>query len=361
MQNVLNFGAGPAAIPPAVIHKIHQELFDWQGTGLSILEIGHRTAEYTKFMEKLEASVRRILAVPEHFAVLFLPAGAQVQFAMVAMNLSNGFSLANYVETGHWSSAAMHEAEKYIPVYQVASGQAQRFRAIPDIANWEIAPHAAYLHFTDNETIGGLEFPAIPEVGDMVLVSDMSSNLFSRPIDFSKLGCIYACAQKNFGVAGMSIVMVRRDLLDRALPQTPAVFHYATQDKNHSLLATPPIFACYVASLVFDWIEGQGGVAEMQAQCAKKSRLLYDYLDASDFYYNPVTLAHRSRVNIPFTLPTAELESQFFLAARQAGLMYLEGHRSVGGARASLYNAIMLEDVERLIEFLRHFALTHPV
>ncbi|KTD36328.1 phosphoserine aminotransferase [Legionella nautarum] len=355
-NKVINFSAGPSAIPNSVIQTIHDELFNWRNTGVSILEIGHRTHQFADLGEKLEDSVRRILQVPSHFSILFLPGGAQIQFAMIAMNLVRGFTCVNYVETGYWSTMAMNEARKYAQVHLAASSAQQKFTTIPDITTWNIEQNAAFLHFTDNETIGGVEFQHIPDIDDMILVSDMSSNLFSRPIDFTRLGCIYACAQKNMGIAGVSLVIIRQDLLDRALPETPAVFHYATQNKNHSLTCTPPTFAFYVASLMLDWLEAEGGIEVMMERSRLKSQILYNYLDESNAYHNPIAPQYRSRLNIPFTLNDAQREASFFQAAEQHGLLYLQGHRSVGGARASIYNAISYDDVLQLIDFLRFFA-----
>ncbi len=359
MHTPINFNAGPAAVPAQVLDIIHRDLFNWNNTGVSILSIGHRTPQFSELGERLEASVRHLLHVPNDFAVLFLPGGAQIQFAMVAMNLTRGFQCANYIETGYWSGMAIKEAQKYTQVHLAASGKEQQFTIIPVEETWNLQPNAAFVHFTDNETIGGIEFPDIPHVSDMILVSDMSSNIFSRPIDFSRLGCIYACAQKNFGIAGMSLVIVRRDLLDRALPETPAVFNYALQDKNHSLLATPTAFAWYVASLICDWMAQEGGIAEMEKRSLAKSQLLYACIDQSNFYHNSVLPHYRSRMNVPFLLPNSHLEDEFFLSAKKEGLLYLEGHRSVGGARASIYNALSFKDVVRLTEFLNYFATTH--
>ncbi|MCW8444389.1 3-phosphoserine/phosphohydroxythreonine transaminase [Fluoribacter gormanii] len=356
MYSPINFNAGPATLPVQVLDIIHKDLFNWNNTGVSILTIGHRTSQFAELGERLEASVRRLLHVPDDFTVLFLPGGAQIQFAMIPMNLTRGFQSANYIETGYWSAMAIKEAQKYTQVRLAASSKDQQFTIIPPEETWELRQDAAFLHFTDNETIGGVEFPEVPQVGDMVLVSDMSSNIFSKPIDFNRLGCIYACAQKNFGIAGMSLVIVRRDLLDRALPETPAVFNYAMQDKNHSLLATPTTFAWYVASLICDWVEQEGGVAEMEKRSLVKAKLLYTCIDQSNFYHNSISALYRSRMNVPFLLPNQRLEEEFFLSAKKAGLLYLEGHRSVGGARASIYNAISLKDVERLTEFLNSFA-----
>lgn len=356
MTKSINFGAGPSALPRSTLDTIHKELFNWQNTGLSILETGHRTPVFNELAEKLEASVRRILKVPNHFAILFLPGGAQVQFAMAVMNLVKGFHTANYVETGHWSALAMKEGQKYIKIHCAASSRSQNFSIIPRVNSWDVVDNAAFLHFTDNETIGGVEFASIPQLSEIPLVSDMSSNIFSRPIDFNYLGCIYACAQKNLGIAGMSLVIVRRDLLDRALPETPSVFHYARQETHKSLYSTPTTFAWYLASLILDWLEKEGGVEHMAKQNLKKSQLLYNYIDSSEFYCNSIETNCRSRMNVPFRLINSELEMDFFKEAKEQGLFNLPGHRTVGGARASLYNAISVKDVELLIEFMKYFA-----
>lgn len=352
----INFNAGPAAIPQSVLNTIQDKLLNWENTGISILETSHRSPEFLALGEELEASVRRILKVPDDFAVLFLPGGAQIQFAIATMNLVGGFRHANYVETGYWSTMAIKEAQKYTSVHIAASSKEQHFTTIPELSTWKMHKQAAFLHFTDNETIGGVEFPFIPEIDNTVLVSDMSSNIFSRPIDFSRIGCVYASAQKNLGIAGMCLVMIHQDLLDRALPETPAVFHYATQDKNRSLLATPPTFAWYVAKLVLDWIEEEGGIEQMAQRNYYKAQLLYDYIDSSQSYHNPVELRYRSRMNVPFTLKNSHQEEAFFKEAKVLGLLNLQGHRSIGGMRASIYNAISLSDVTRLIEFLKFFA-----
>lgn len=353
----INFNAGPSAIPTHVMNTIAAELLNWQSTGVSILELGHRTPEFSALNEKLERSLRCILKVPDHFSVLFLPGGAQVQFSTLVMNLIRGFKCANYVETGHWSSIAMKEAQRYTEVHVVASSADQKFLTIPDLSVWDVKPQAAFLHFTDNETIGGVEFQSIPAIDQMVLVSDMSSNVFTRPIDFERIGCVYACAQKNLGIAGMTLVIVRHDLLDRALPETPSVLNYAKQTQYKSLLSTPPTFAFYVASLILDWIEAEGGVDVLAERNAEKSKLLYACIDSHSLYHNGVDKAYRSRMNVPFFLRDKEKEADFFAQAKQQGLLYLEGHRAVGGVRASLYNAITLEQVRHLTGFLDAFAL----
>ncbi|KTC71513.1 phosphoserine aminotransferase [Legionella birminghamensis] len=353
---MINFGAGPAKLPEPVLHHIQNNFFNWQNTGVSILELGHRTVEFASLGERLEALVRRLLKVPNDFSILFLPGGAQIQFAMVAMNLLGHAKTVNYLETGHWSASAIKEAKKYAEVHIAASSREQQFRTIPDRETWDINPQGAYLHFTDNETIGGLEFNNIPAVNEMMLVSDMSSNLFSRPIDFARIGAVYACAQKNLGIAGMSVVIVRNDLLDQALPSTPDVFNYRVQRKNNSMLCTPTTFAWYVAVLVLEWLEQQGGVEAIARVNNEKARRLYDYLDNNGFYENFIDPRYRSRMNVPFILKNAELEKAFFKAAEENGLLYLQGHRSVGGARASIYNAMTLEEVNQLIQFLKQFA-----
>jgi len=355
-NSVINFGAGPAKLPQVVLEKIHDHFLKWQNTGVSILELGHRTPEFAALGEKIETSIRTLLRVPNDYAVLLLPGGAQIQFAMLPMNLLADHQTLNYVETGYWSTMAIKEAQKYAKINLAASSKDDHFRTIPAIESWKIDPSAAYLHFTDNETIGGVEFPQVPAVDNMILVSDMSSNIFSRPIDFSRLGLIYACAQKNLGIAGMCLVIVRKDLLGKAMAQTPAVFNYDVESQQDSMQATPTTFAWYVASLMLDWIEEQGGVIEMNQRSLQKSQLLYDYLDGSELYRNEVDAKYRSRMKIPFTLRDASLEKKLFQQAHEEGLLYLQGHRSVGGARASLYNAMTVLEVEKLVEFLAAFA-----
>ncbi len=358
-DTMTNFGAGPAKLPLPVLQKIEENLYNWQNTGLSILEIGHRSKPFQALVDKMVSSVRRILSVPNDYAILFLPSGAQTQFAMCNLNLLGTHKTVNYLETGHWSKKAISEAQKYAHVHIVASSANQQFNQIPNEDSWDIHPDGAFLHFTDNETIGGLEFPFKPNGNGQFLVSDMSSNLFSRPIDFQDYGCIYACAQKNFGIAGMSLVIIREDLFDRASPQTPAVFDYNQQWQNNSLLATPPTFAFYVASLMFDWIEENGGVETFARLSMQKSQLLYDCIDQSGLYHNPVDSRYRSRMNVPFILTQEALTEDFLQRATKAGFANLKGHRSVGGARASIYNAITLDEVESLVAFMQQYEQDH--
>ncbi len=354
-DSIINFGPGPSKLPKQVIRQLEKSFFNWQKTGLSILEVGHRSKAFQALVDKMIASVKRLLKIPYHFAILFLPAGAQNQFAVCNMNLIGGHATVNYIETGYWSKKAISEAKKYSNVHIAASGVSRNFCDIPEPATWDIDEDGAFLHFTDNETIDGLEFPFKPDGKGLYLVSDMSSNLFSRPIDFEHYGCIYACAQKNFGIAGMSLVIVRESLLDRAHPQTPASFNYQLQWQNNSLLATPPTFAFYVTSLMLDWTEENGGVNAFAKLSKLKSQLLYDYIDQSYFYINPINKQYRSRMNVPFTLANTSLTEDFLQQANTAGLVNLKGHRSVGGVRASIYNATHLSEVERLVDFMHQY------
>jgi phosphoserine aminotransferase len=353
---LINFGAGPAKLPVEVVVKIKEELMNWNNTGLSILEIGHRTNVFVELIDNLKALVKRLLKVPDHFSILFMPGGGQVQFAVTAMNLTRGFRCANFVETGYWSNHAATEAKKFTDVHIAASGEKNQFLAIPSLDMWKIKKNGAYLHFTDNETINGLEYSNTPDIAGMPLVSDMSSNIFSRFIDFGRVGCVYACAQKNLGIPGMSIVIVREDLLDRAIKQIPEVYSYAAQHKNNSLVATPPTFVIYVAYLVLQWLDQQGGVEAMSQLNQQKAEKVYQLIDNSSFYVNQVAKKDRSRMNIPFRTKDDELEKHFLHAAAQKGLVNLEGHRSMGGMRASLYNSISLDEVDRLVSFMREFA-----
>lgn len=355
----VNFGPGPAKLPDSVIHQIQKDIVNWENTGLSILEVGHRSAEFKALIAKIQADVKRLLAVPDEFAIIFLPAGAQNQFAIVNMNLIGQHKTVNYLDTGYWSKKAISEAKKYAEVNIVASGSENHYHTIPDQSQWTIDKKAAFLHYTDNETIGGLEFPSPPVVDNMLLVSDMSSNIFSRPFDFSPFACLYACAQKNMGIAGMSLVIVRKDLLNQAHPLTPNVFNYTMQYENDSSLCTPPVFAFYVSSLMFDWIDEQGGVEVLDERNKEKSSLLYEFIDQSKLYHNPIAQDGRSRMNVPFTLSDEALDSVFLSEAKKNGLLNLKGHRSVGGMRASIYNAMHLNEIKRLLEFMEKFERQH--
>jgi phosphoserine aminotransferase len=359
MGRVYNFSAGPAVLPEEVLVRARDELLDWRASGMSVMEMSHRGKEFVSIARKAEADLRDLMAIPAHYKVLFLQGGATAQFAAVPMNLLRGKRKADYVNTGHWAKRAMAEARKYCEVHVAASAEDRNFSYVPPQDRWSLSPDAAYVHITSNETIGGVEYHWIPDTGDVPLVADASSHILSRPIDVTRFGLIYAGAQKNIGPAGLTIVIVREDLIGSALPITPSIFDYKVQADNESMLNTPPTFAIYIAGLVFEWIKDKGGLAAMERINAEKARLLYDFLDASDFYATPVAKADRSRMNVPFTLRNPALDEEFLRQAKERGLVQLKGHRSVGGMRASIYNAMPIEGVQRLVEFMREFAHKH--
>jgi len=355
MSRPYNFSAGPAMLPEAVLQRARDEMLDWQGSGMSVMEMSHRGKEYMSIAEQAEATLREIMGIPANYKVLFLQGGASAQFAMVPMNLLRGKKGADYVNTGAWSKKAIAEAKRYGEVNVVASSEADGFNSVPAFTSWQMNPEAAYLHYTPNETIGGVEFSWIPETGDVPLVADMSSTILSRPIDVSKFGLIYAGAQKNVGPAGLTLVIVREDLIGETLPGTPTMFDYAVHAENDSMYNTPPTYAWYLAGLVFEWIREQGGLPAMAEINRRKADKLYAAIDNSPFYANPVEPASRSWMNVPFTLADPSLDAQFLSEAREIGLLTLKGHRSVGGMRASIYNAMPEAGVDRLVEFMADF------
>ncbi|MDQ2695328.1 MAG: 3-phosphoserine/phosphohydroxythreonine transaminase [Pseudomonadota bacterium] len=355
MSRPYNFSAGPAVLPEAVLEQVQAQLLDWQGSGLSVMEMSHRSQEFIAIASQAEADLRQLLAVPDHYKVLFLQGGATSQFAMVPLNLLRGGERADYVNTGIWSTKAIAEARRYCRVNVAASAEEQGFTTVPPRETWRCDPQAAYLHCTPNETINGVEFPFIPQ-SDAPLVADMSSTLLSRPLDVTRFGLIYAGAQKNIGPAGLTLVIVREDLLGQALPFTPAMLDYRTHAAAGSMYNTPPTFAWYVAGLVFQWLKAQGGLAAMGERNRRKAQALYAAIDGSGFYKNPIDPACRSWMNVPFTLPDESLEKPFLAEAKAAGLVTLAGHRSVGGLRASLYNAMPEAGVQALIGFMADFA-----
>ncbi|OGO90985.1 MAG: phosphoserine transaminase [Coxiella sp. RIFCSPHIGHO2_12_FULL_42_15] len=355
MTRVYNFSAGPAQLPDEVLLQIRDELFDWQGTGMSVMEMPHRGDIFDGIAKTAEQDLRDLLAIPSHYKVLFLHGGGRSQFAMVPLNL--GFQAANltYLETGTWSQLAVEEAKRFGHVHVAASSSENHYTDIPARSQWSVPEDSAYLHYTDNETIHGIEFSLPPNV-NMPLVSDMSSNLLSKPIDVNQFGIIYACAQKNLGIAGITIVIIRDDLLQRTVfPHTPSMFHYALHAEQHSFLNTPPTFSWYVSGLVFKWIKQQGGVAEMEQRRKARAEKLYAFIDHSEFYFNPVKRHCRSCMNVPFILSNPDLNAKFLTEAEKAGLVNLKGHRLVGGMRASMYNAMPLQGVDALIEFMHAF------
>ncbi len=360
MTRSYNFCAGPAALPEAVLETARDDMLDWHGTGLSLMEMSHRSPEVVGVAERAERTLRELLAIPDDYAVLFLQGGASTQFSAVPINLLDGKSTVDYVNTGQWSKKAIAEAKRYASVNVAASSEDTNFSTIPPRDSWQLSSDAAYLHYTPNETIGGVEYFWTPQV-DVPLVADMSSTILSRPIDVADFGVIYAGAQKNIGPAGLTLVVVRRDLLGAADASCPAMLNWKTAADNDSMYNTPPTFALYLAALVFDWLKDQGGLQAMEVLNRRKAGKLYAAIDDSPFYANPVEIASRSLMNIPFTLADAELDKVFLQQADAAGLLNLKGHRSVGGMRASLYNAVSEEAVDALIAFMQDFEKAHQV
>ena len=358
-MRVFNFSAGPAVLPEDVLSKAAAEMLDWHGSGMSVMEMSHRGKEFIAIAAKAEADFRTLLAVPKNYKVLFLQGGAIAENAIVPMNLLGGKTAADYVNTGEWSKKSIKEAKKYCKVNVAASSEDANFSYVPAQAAWRLDPAAAYVHVCTNETIGGVEYHWTPDTGDVPLVADMSSHILSRPVDVAKYGVIYAGAQKNMGPAGLTVVVVRDDLLDRALPITPSVFHWKEQAEAESMLNTPPTYAVYVAGLVFEWLLAQGGVAAIEKKNVAKSQLLYDYLDTTGFYTNPVKREDRSRMNVPFKLRDESLDGPFLKGAEERGMLQLKGHRSVGGMRASIYNAMPVEGVQALVGYMKDFERRH--
>ncbi len=359
MSRIFNFSAGPAMLPEVVLERAQSEMLDWHGTGMSVMEMSHRGKEFLSIADKAESDLRALLSIPDNYRVLFLQGGASGQFAGVPMNLLGDKRIADYINTGAWSKKAIAEAKKYAQVNVAASSEAENFTTVPAQDQWQLSDDAAYVHITSNETIGGVEYPFTPDTGDRPLVADMSSTLLSRPIDVMRYGVIYAGAQKNIGPAGLTIVIVRDDLIGHARVETPSVIDYRVQAEAGSMSNTPPTYSWYIAGLVFQWIRQQGGLASMSALNQRKAESLYAAIDASDFYQNPVDPNCRSWMNVPFTLADDTLDKTFLEGAEQAGLMFLKGHRSVGGMRASLYNAMPEEGVRALIDYMHIFEQQH--
>jgi phosphoserine aminotransferase len=358
-MHVYNFSAGPAVLPREVLERAAAEMHDWHGSGMSVMEMSHRGPEFISIAKKAEADLRSLLSVPDSYAVLFLQGGAIGENAIVPMNLLGDKKAIDFVDTGAWSQRTMQEAKKYAQVNVAASSADRKYTYVPKRETWKLSPDAAYVHLCTNETIGGVEYHSVPNTGSLPIVADASSHILSRPIDVSKYGVIYGGAQKNAGPAGLTLVIVRRDLLDRALPITPSAFHWKEQMENDSMVNTPPTYAVYIAGLVFEWLAAQGGLAAIEQKNIAKAKLLYDTIDASRFYSNPVAREDRSRMNIPFRLKDEALDGAFLKGAQERGLIQLKGHRSVGGMRASIYNAMPLEGVRALVDFMREFERKH--
>ena len=356
-MRVFNFSAGPAALPESVLQRAAEEMLDWHGSGMSVMEMSHRGKDFTTILEKAMTDFRHLLNIPANYQVLFLQGGALAMNALIPMNLLGNKTSADYVNTGEWSKKSIQEAGKYCKANVIASSEDRRFTYVPAQDTWKPDPQAAYLHICTNETIGGVEYFWVPEMGEVPLVADMSSHILSRPIDVSRYGVIYGGAQKNIGPAGLTFVIVRDDLLDRALPITPSVFHWQAQAAAASMLNTPPTYSIYIAGLVFEWLLDQGGLGVIEQINRTKAQRLYDFIDRSDFYRNPVEPACRSRMNVPFFLQDERLNDAFLQGAEANGLVQLKGHRVVGGMRASIYNAMPIEGVEALIAYMQDFQL----
>jgi phosphoserine aminotransferase len=363
MTRVYNFSAGPAVLPEPVLQQAAAEMLDWQGSGLSVMEMSHRGPQFMRIMDDALSRFRALLAVPSNYRVLFMQGGALGSNAIVPMNLLGPTPRADasidFIDTGEWSKKTIAEARRYARVNVAASAAESGYTTIPDRSTWRLDPQAAYVHICANETIGGVEYHHTPEVGSVPLVADASSTILSRPLEVSKYGLIYGGAQKNIGPAGLTIVIVREDLIGRALPITPSAFDFKTIDANGSMYNTPPTYAIYIAGLVFRWLEDQGGLAAMATRNAAKATLLYDTIDASGLYRAPVVPAARSRMNVPFRLRDDKLDAAFLKGADERGLVQLKGHRAVGGMRASIYNAMPIEGVQALVAYLKDFEARH--
>ncbi|MGB4811085.1 MAG: 3-phosphoserine/phosphohydroxythreonine transaminase [Methylophilaceae bacterium] len=358
MKKIYNFSAGPAVLPQPVLARAQAEMLDWHGSGMSVMEMSHRGKEFLSILAKTEADFRQLLKVPNNYKVLFLQGGAIAENAAIPMNLLDGKS-ADYAITGGWSKRSVDDARAYGTINVVTSTEAEKFTHVPDFSTWNLNKDAAYLHICTNETLQGVEFLALPNTHDVPIVADMSSHIMSRPIDVSQFGVIYAGAQKNIGPAGLCIVVVRDDLLGKASPLTPSVFNWKIQSENQSMINTPPTYSIYIAGLVFEWLLAQGGVEAIEKVNIAKAKLLYDAIDDSNFYVNHVAIKNRSRMNVPFFLKDESSNDAFLKGAQARGLLQLKGHRSVGGMRASVYNAMPVEGVQALVTYMQAFEKSH--
>ena len=357
-MRVFNFSAGPAVLPEPVLQQAAAEMLDWHGSGMSVMEMSHRGKEFISIADEAEATLRTLLAIPSDYKVLFLQGGAIGENAIVPMNLLGERTTADYINTGEWSKKSIKEAKKYCAVNIAASAEDKDFTYVPPQSAWELSRNPAYVHVCTNETIAGVEYQWTPDTGSIPLVADMSSHVLSRPVDVAKYGVIYGGAQKNMGPAGLTLVIVREDLLDRALPITPSAFNWKEQAAADSMLNTPPTYAIYIAGLVFQWLIAQGGLAAIERRNIAKAALLYDYLDQTSFYRNAVRREDRSRMNVTFRLADQSQDEAFLKGAAQRGMVQLKGHRAVGGMRASIYNAMPLEGVQALVAYMRDFEQT---
>lgn len=355
MTRVYNFGAGPAILPEEILKQAQEELLNWRGTGMSIVETSVRAPSFMEMLAEAEQDLRDLLTIPEQYKVLFIAGPARAQFAMIPMNLSHDKKTADYIDTGIWSYMASEEAKRYIKVNIVASSKESKYTYIPPKKDWQLNPDAAYVYYTANETINGVEFLEDPDTGNIPLVSDMTSNLLSKPLDITKFGLIFAGAQKNIAPAGLTIVIVREDLIGHPLPSTPTVYDYKIQADNKSLYNTACSFSCYMAGLMFRWLKKQGSLDAIYIRNRRKAEKLYQAIDESDFYINHIDPQCRSLMNVPFILPDETLTPEFLKQAKLNNLTALKGHRLLGGLRASIYNAMPEEGIDQLIAFMRNF------
>jgi phosphoserine aminotransferase len=368
MTRAWNFGAGPAALPEAVLRQAAEEMLEWNGAGMSVMEMSHRGKEFSGIISQAEADLRELLKVPGNYKILFMQGGAIAENAIIPLNLAGQNPKIDFVETGSWSTKSINEASRYADVHIAATSlnpaaPQGKYTRIPSVSDWHVRPDTAYLHLCGNETIDGVEYFAWPDLealgaGHVPLVVDVSSHILSRPLDVAKFGLLYGGAQKNIGPAGLTLVIIREDLLDQAHPLCPSAFRYKTVAENASMFNTPPTYSIYIAGLVFQWLKAQGGLAEMERRNIAKAELLYQTLDASDFYISHVERACRSRMNVPFFLADETRNEAFLAGARERGLLQLKGHKSVGGMRASIYNAMPIAGVEALVDYLRDFEKT---
>ena len=358
-MRVFNFAAGPATLPLPVLEQARDELLDWQGSGMSVMEVSHRSKAFVAVAEQAETDLRELLSIPSNYRVLFLQGGATGQFTAIPLNLATADSTVDFLDTGTWSKKAIAEAKRFCKVRVLNDESKSNHSTVPDAALAVAGADAAYFHYTPNETIGGVEFPYVPQTGAVPLVADMSSTILSRPIDVSQFGLIYAGAQKNIGPSGLCLVIVRDDLLGKARAATPPIWDYAAMAKESSMLNTPPTFGIYIAGLVFRWLKHEGGLSAIGERNRRKAETLYRAIDESGYYKSPVAPNCRSWMNVPFTIPNPEFEKTFCAEAGKAGLTNLEGHRSVGGMRASIYNAMPQAGVDALVAFMRDFQRRH--
>ena len=358
MKCTYNFSAGPAVLPKSVMLRAQAEMIDWHDSGMSVMEMSHRGKHYMSIIEKVESDFRSLFNVPKNYKVLFLQGGAIAQNSMVPLNLLNG-KKANYVVSGYWSKRSYQDALPFGDISIAASSESIGYTKAPDLQEWKIDSSASYIHFCSNETIHGVEYFDLPSVKTIPVVADMSSHILSRPVDISQFGVIYAGAQKNIGPAGLTIVIVRDDLLEVASPLTPSVFNWKTQAENQSMINTPTTYSIYMAGLVFEWLIELGGLAAIEKQNIKKAELLYNFIDSSDFYSNPIDIKNRSRMNVPFRIQNEDLHASFVTGAENLGMIGLKGHRLVGGIRASIYNAMPIEGVQALVDYMKDFEKSH--